>query len=102
MRSDPLVAGNQFPGKGDLAFKRRPVLCNPARNRVDLFLRQITAAVGLLQHPGNIGRKRQLMHLAVGGYTIRQRAGHLQCNTGIFHAISAWCARTIRVVAPSV
>ena len=29
MRSDLLVAGNQFPGKGDLAFKRRPVLCNP-------------------------------------------------------------------------
>ena len=39
MRSDLLVAGNQFPGKGDLAFKRRPVLCNPVRNRVDLFLR---------------------------------------------------------------
>ena len=54
-------AGNQFPGKGDLAFKRRPVLCNLARNRVDLFLRQITAGVGLLQHPSNIGRKRQLM-----------------------------------------
>ena len=40
-------AGHQFPGKGDLAFKRRPVLCNLARNRVDLFLRQITAGVGV-------------------------------------------------------
>ena len=84
MHSDQRIAGNQFPGKGDLAFKRRPVLCNLARNRVDLFLRQITAAGGLLQHPGNMRRKRQLMHLAGGGYTIRQRAGHLQCNTGIF------------------
>ena len=27
------------------------------------------------------------MHLAVGGYTIRQRAGHLQCNTGILPVI---------------